>query len=114
MTHPQQDMFGGGGKASKKRDRAEAGADQGERKIVCWIKKALELMKQYLSKRRGAPFMADDFVLWMKYRIEDPPDPRAWGHVMRAAKRKGLIKGIGYAPSKSSNGSPKVQWQAAA
>ncbi len=43
--------------------------------------------------------------------LDEPPDRRAWGHVFIVAARQGLIVKAGYAPTVSSNGSPKVLWQ---
>jgi hypothetical protein len=48
-----------------------------------------------------------------KYAAElgEPPDGRAWGQIATRARRCGAIVACGYAPTKSSNGSPKVLWR---
>ena len=42
--------------------------------------------------------------------VDEPVNDKAWGAVMQRAAKNGLIKKVGYAPSKSSNLSPKVLW----
>lgn len=111
---PQQDMFGGGGKLKRRRDGVKTAAEHAERELKGWQQQALEHLKKYLAGRKGAPFLAEDFVRWVQFRIQDPPDPRAYGGVMKTAAAAKLIRKVGYAPAGSSNGSPKVQWQAAA
>jgi len=48
-----------------------------------------------------------------EWGLDDPPDGRAWGQVMRRAEREDVIKWVGYMPAVSSNGSPKVAWRKA-
>jgi hypothetical protein len=43
--------------------------------------------------------------------LESPTDERAWGGVIQRASRAGLIARCGFAPAKSSNGSPKPVWR---
>ncbi len=38
-------------------------------------------------------------------------DARAWGQIMKMAEKRGVIKRVGYAPTASSNGSPKALWR---
>lgn len=76
-----------------------------------WKRLARGYLVEYLAGRRiGDDFLAEhvrDFAAG----LESPPDGRAWGHVMRAASREGLIRNVGYAPARSSNLSPKVLWR---
>ena len=42
--------------------------------------------------------------------LDSPADQRAWGGVVQRMSRRKIIKRAGYAPAKSSNGSPKPLW----
>lgn len=114
MNGDQMDLLGGEvtKKSTRRRDRGiKASAQHAERSAPGWRDQALEQLKRYLKTRKQAPFLTEDFVLWIRFRIKDPPDGRAWGNVMRAAAARKLVKKIGYAPAETSNFSPKVQWQ---
>ncbi len=79
-----------------------------------WQDEAAALLQQFVNGRRfaGRSFMAEDFVAWAsQIGLEDPPDKRAFGAVIQRAARAGVIRKVGYAPAKSSNLSPKVQWR---
>ena len=58
--------------------------------------------RRFLTEDVRAMAEADGFA--------SAPDGRAWGAVMRAAARKGIVIANGYAPAKSSNCSAKVLW----
>jgi hypothetical protein len=86
-----------------------AGDHAGDR----WRRGARGYLLEYLATHAG-PFMAEDVRELADARgFEAPPDGRAWGQVFQAAARERLIVKVGYAPAKSSNLSPKVQWRAA-
>lgn len=79
-----------------------------------WQDEAAELLQQFVNARRraGRTFMAEDFVAWASHvGLADPPDKRAFGAVIRRGALAGVIIKTGYAPAKSSNLSPKVQWR---
>jgi len=71
-----------------------------------------EAYTEGLIERRGfKPFLMEEIVAAAEVDgIPAPPDKRAWGHVIRALARRGVVRKIGYAPAKSSNLSPKIQW----
>jgi hypothetical protein len=46
------------------------------------------------------------------YRGPAPHDARAWGYVAQRASRAGIVKCAGFAPARSSNGSPTTLWAA--
>jgi hypothetical protein len=77
-----------------------------------WRRGARGYLLEFLVANR-APFMAEDVREFAESRgFEAPPDGRAWGIVFQSAARERLIVKVGYAPAKSSNLSPKVQWMA--
>lgn len=61
------------------------------------------------SKRR---FIVEEVRAYALERGFTCASERAWGAVIQRAARRGLIVKIGYAPAKSSNLSPKCQWEA--
>jgi hypothetical protein len=65
------------------------------------------------AKAKGLPFVIEEVRPEAEGRIGTPPDERAWGAATQKAARAGHIKKVGYAPTNSSNRSPKVQWSAA-
>lgn len=84
----------------------------GEHAGDLWKKGARGYLLEYCAYS-SAPFMAEDVRGYAEERsFAKPPDGRAWGAVFQAAAREGLIRKVGYAPAKSSNLSPKVQWAA--
>jgi hypothetical protein len=102
------------GSARRRRDRGmKRAAEHAEDVMPGWIDDALKHLRRYVAQRKGAPFLTEDFRHWAQTRLSLPPDGRAYGNVMRAAARAGVIKRQGFAPADSSNGSPKVQWMGA-
>ncbi len=76
-----------------------------------WRRGARGYLLEYLASRDG-PFMAEDVREFAEARgFQRPPDGRAWGVVFQSAAREHLIVKVGYAPARSSNLSPKVQWR---
>lgn len=69
---------------------------------------ALAAFKRYAKKHMT--FTTED-VRFDCDSIDIPGDPRGWGHIAKAAQREGYIEPKGYAPVRSSNGSPKVLWR---
>lgn len=94
-------------------DRAQLGAARAASRAGSeWQGQALDLLRYYIFTTHG-DFTAEDFRESLSYRIQPPPDLRAWGHVILEAKRLGLIESCGYRATVSSNGSPKVLWRKA-
>jgi len=102
----QADFF----KAAAKRD--DGIARSGEHAGEDWRSMAIESVRVFVGVMDGRPFLAEDAREHAERNgLSVPPDGRAWGIVFQTAKRRGIIKAIGYAPSRSSNLSPKVQWK---
>lgn len=77
-----------------------------------WKDRARGYVLEFLAGN-PEPFLAEDLREFAEVRgLFAPPDGRAWGAVIQSAARDGLIRKVGYAPAKSSNLSPKVQWSA--
>lgn len=79
-----------------------------------WQRSARGYLLEFLAIRlkRHDQFLAEDVREFAEKRgITDPPDGRAWGHVLRSAARENIIRKVGYAPARSSNLSPKVLWE---
>ena len=96
--------------AKAKRDVGIAAA--GRNAGFTWQDTALFWVGQFARSSKG-PFMAEDVREHAEASgLPKPPDGRAWGVVMQAARRKGMIFPDGYAPARSSNLSPKVRWRA--
>ncbi len=65
---------------------------------------------------RLSRFQTTDFRKWAEARgLPKPPDPRAYGGVMRRAAKAGLIIADGYAqkPDASAHACPAVVWRVA-
>lgn len=78
-----------------------------------WQRLALGYLSEYVA-RHLSPFLAEDVREWAEARgLPAPPNEKAWGPVMQAARRAGIVWPCGYAPARSSNGAPKVRWEAA-
>lgn len=78
-----------------------------------WRKLARGYLLEYLAQHRE-PFLTENVREFSELRgLEDPPDGRAWGVVIRNAARERVIVKVGYAAARSSNLSPKCQWRAA-
>ena len=100
--------------AEKSRDlginRAAANAGQ------AWSDDAYRCLQIFI--RYAGPevtFMAEE-ARWYAHEgmeLDQPPDPRAWGHVMLRAAKAGLLQRDGYAPSSaaSRHKGPATVWR---
>lgn len=104
MTHPAAVV--GAERAGAKADRA---TEQ-------WTIRAYRFLVVYASRRGRKEFLMEDVrkAAEQSPSYVPPPDGRAWGAVALRAKKDGAIAHAGYAPSESSNGSPKCLWRLAA
>lgn len=91
------DMLDGMRAAEEAANRAQAG----------WSDRALEALVEVGHTLEH--FTIED--LREKAGVESPTDERAWGGVVKRAARLGIIRKVGYAPAKSSHGSPKLLWK---
>jgi hypothetical protein len=75
-----------------------------------WQDAALQQLIDYA--RQHDRFLTEDVREYaLQHGLDDPPDGRAWGHVVRRAVRLGHIDRDGYRAAKSSNCSPKPLWK---
>jgi hypothetical protein len=90
-------------------DGMKAAEDAANHVEPSWSERALEAMLE--TGRALGKFTIEDVREACK--VESPTDQRAWGGVVQRAARLHLITRVGYAPAKSSNGSPKPVWRVA-
>ena len=89
--------------AEKARDlglnRAAANAGQ------AWSDEAYRCLQIYIRRFSGCLVMAEVIREFAdcELGLENPPDPRAWGHILLRAARAGLLQRNGYAPSSSAS-----------
>ena len=103
---------------TKARERAEQGIESSGAHADAvesgWRFQALALVTAFANEI-GRPFVVEEARAYAEKRgLPDPPDARAYGSVVRLARAKGRIRKVGYAPTASSNGSPKCLWEKAA
>lgn len=93
------------------RNRAELGATRAaakaERVEPGWQASAVEAIRKFASTHRYFVIEA----VRAEYPTPEGASAKAWGHVVREAVRLGYVRKHGYAPTASSNGSPKVLWE---
>lgn len=89
-----------------------AAIEHADREIAEWSDRAVEFVRLFARAAVGVgEFLAENARHFAHARgLPDPPDGRAWGAVMRRARRAGYIKNVGYRAARSSNLSPKVLW----
>lgn len=86
--------------------------DKADRDQEGWSTDAMVAVRTYVALHRGQSFLAEQLRAWAESTgiVAAAENERAWGAVMRRAAKEGLIQKIGYAPSASSNLSPKTLW----
>lgn len=90
-------------------DGMHAAEEAANRSEPCWSERALAALLE--AGRQLGRFTIEQAR--ETCNVESPTDGRAWGGVVNKASREGLIIRIGFAPAKSSNGSPKPVWKVA-
>lgn len=84
-----------------------------------WLARATGLAEQFVLEDADntATFQAIQIRAYAEgHGLPSPPDARAWGHIMRRLKKKGVIESVGTAKSadpKQHNGFI-TEWRAAA
>jgi hypothetical protein len=113
MSGYQLDILAAIDRATTRRDLGiERSGGKAERTAPGWQGRALAHLAEYIQTQHGAEFLTEDFVRAAGARgLEAPPDARAYGSVMRAARLRGLIVKTGYRLALSSNMSPKCLWK---
>lgn len=71
-----------------------------------WTETALNALDHY-AQIATEPFTVEQAREWIGDLVPPPKDARAWGAVASMAVRRNHIKPVGYAPARSSHGSPK-------
>lgn len=102
--------------AQKARDKGiQQAVDHANAVTPSWCDRAVEMFLAYCQEHKGKSFMTED-VRWYAENLglPEPPDKRAWGGVAMIVKKRGLIRGNGYAPQKAVNAhcAPKTVWMA--
>lgn len=90
-------------------------AAHAERVKPGWLDEAVDKVIEYatVAVRAGDVWTMEQARGWAYDNgLSNPPEQRAWGAVTRRLIRGGLIEQTGYAPAKSSNGSPKPTYLA--
>jgi len=90
----------------------ERAAEKAERVEPGWIEAAIGHVAEFARLRWPEPFLAENAREWAEiHGLPQPTDGRAWGHVLKAAAKRGIVTRAGFGASKSSNLSPKVLWR---
>jgi len=78
-----------------------------------WTEQAAILFVDYARDvALGQPFLTEDARAWAESQgLPPPPDNRAWGHIAKSMSTAKHTVFAGYAPAKSSHGSPKCMWR---
>ena len=92
---------------------ALAAAQHADWDSMGWTQKASVLFLDYARDvMLGQPFLTEDARAWAESKgLPPPPDNRAWGFIAKAMRESQHIAFAGYAPAKTSNGSPKCLWR---
>jgi len=80
-----------------------------------WSDQALSALEKFCrAHESGMKFLAEEVRAWgEELGLVDPPEnAKSWGAVFQRAARLNIIRRVGYAPSASSNMSPKCLWRA--
>lgn len=77
-----------------------------------WRAKAFAAFCVYVNTHPGRRFLTEEFRSSLPRGFPQPHDGRAWGTIVQDAKRAKLIKRVGYRCARSSNLSPKPEWEA--
>ena len=79
-----------------------------------WIDSAYEFLCDFAKQTDGG-FMVCDVVEAAKSPELGCDDPRAWGQIVRMAKRNGIIENIGFSYTRKgkAHSSPKAVWRSA-
>lgn len=84
--------------------------DKANRICPGWSEDAHGFLLDYLKNIGGHPFMTEDVRLASAGVVDEPHDTRAWGGVIRRAVNAGLVRRVGFAPSKTGHCRPMPLW----
>ena len=77
-----------------------------------WRAKAFAALALFVKAHPGRRFLIEEFRASLPEGFPQPREPRSWGTVVQDAARQGLISRVGYRNARSSNLSPKPEWEA--
>lgn len=100
--------------AARRDEGMTLAVEKADRDMEGWSEEAHQSLQFFATEMgRGHRFLTEDVRAYAEFKllVVRPENERAWGAVMRRAAALGMIKKVGYAPAKSSNLSPKVQWE---
>jgi hypothetical protein len=86
--------------------------DHADREVLSWSERAYAAVKIFAIK--GLPFTTEEIARWAySHGLPVPPDPRAWGSVMRSAVLAGLVEASHYEKSQNpkAHRRPVQVWQ---
>lgn len=100
------------------RERAQDGIrlalEHADADVPGWTETAAAYLRDYAVRVAvGQPWLLEDARDASMGRVSDPDNLKAWGAAVQLAARRGWLVRAGYAPARSSNGSPKCLWRAA-
>lgn len=88
--------------------------EHADKEIPKWSVQAEAYAEMMIERRGFKPFLMEEIVAAAsRDGIAEPPDRRAWGHIIRALARRGVVRKMGFAAAATSNTSPKVLWSKA-
>lgn len=76
-----------------------------------WNTLAYAAFVDYANAAKGT-FLTEDVRL-ASTDLPQPPDNRAWGGVVNRARRDGVVKQVGFAPSRTGHCRPMPVWSRA-
>jgi hypothetical protein len=85
-------------------------AENAERTSPGWQARAYSALERYCREVATEPFTTERARIALQSEIEAPHDLRAWGAVMKEAAACGLVRRVGYAPSRASHLSAMPLW----
>lgn len=85
-------------------------AEHAERALRrAWIENTLRLLKAWAAGR--GEFLIEDFRA--AGVAEEPPEPRAFGHIAKIAAARGILVHVGFRRADTSHGAFKQTWRLA-
>jgi hypothetical protein len=100
--------------AARRDEGIELAVTKADKDIDGWSDDAYQALVYFATAVGiGHRFLAEDVRAFADFKmlVIKPENERAWGAVMRKAASNGLIQKVGYQLAKSSNLSPKCQWE---
>lgn len=107
----QQDLFDENDPKKKGHRMAKLAAEHADRESDNWSADAIIQLTRFL-RTTSKPFLVEEIRHFaIKNGLQQAPDERAWGHIIKYAQKNELVEPCGTQNARSSNGSPKVLWK---